>query len=75
MTTSLRDLLDEYDLLGDAAFSSAHDFALRQRRLANWAAKARDAIAELIRQDARLDAPDPQPALSGLPPALESAEG
>ena len=45
---SLKDLLDEYDQLGDTAFSSAHDFTLRQRHLENWAAKARDAIARLV---------------------------
>jgi hypothetical protein len=46
---SLKDLLEEYDRLGDAAFSTAHDFTRRQRHLEDWAAKARDAIAVLVR--------------------------
>lgn len=46
---SLRDLLQEYDQLGEAAFSSPHDFTLRQRKLENWAAKARNAIEALVK--------------------------
>ena len=44
---SLIELLEEYDRLGSEG--SAHDFVLRQRRLEDWAAKARDAIAALAR--------------------------
>jgi len=47
--------LDEYDQLGDASFSSAHDFTLRQRKLETWATKARDAIAELVHATAAKD--------------------
>lgn len=59
---SLKNLLEEYDRLGDAAFSTAHDFARRQRHLEDWAAKARDAIARLVRDGCRpgpeLETPD-----------------
>lgn len=46
---SLRELIGEYDQLGDTSFSSAHDFTRRQRKLETWAAKAREAIAEVVR--------------------------
>ena len=46
---SLSELLEEYDRLGK--MGSAHDFMLRQRRLEDWAVKARDAIATLARTD------------------------
>ncbi len=53
---SLRELLQEFDELGEAGFSSPHDFTLRQRKLENWASKARDAIAELVRANAESNA-------------------
>lgn len=56
----LRDLLEEYDRLGDARFSTAHDFMLRQRHLENWADKARRAIAELVQQDAATRSANPE---------------
>jgi hypothetical protein len=49
----LTTLLEEYDRLGDAGFSTAHDFTLRQRHLESWAAKARDAIAVIVRDGYR----------------------
>ena len=63
---SLRELLQEFDELGEAGFSSPHDFTLRQRKLENWASKARDAIAELVRANAEsnADAADAERKLS-----------
>lgn len=49
---SLRELLEEYDRLGEAGFSSPHDFTLRQRKLETWAAKAREALADLAKSRA-----------------------
>lgn len=68
---SLQDLLDEYDRLGTETFSTAHDFTLRQRRLERWAAKARAALADVLRSGAVRD--EAQDALSGTPPVVEPA--
>jgi hypothetical protein len=70
---ALKDLLDEYDRLGDARFSTAHDFVLRQRHLENWAAKARRAIAELVQRDAPPSLQTPKPATSDRRRPLERA--
>ncbi|HHY49526.1 MAG TPA: hypothetical protein GYA10_07250 [Alphaproteobacteria bacterium] len=66
---SLQDLLDEYDHLGSETFSTPHDFTLRQRRLERWAAKARTALADVVRAGAASD--EVQEALTGAPPLLQ----
>lgn len=69
---SLRDLLDEYDRLGDVRFSSAHDFTARQRHLESWAEKARRAIGEIVQHGSSSD-PTPKPAASDRGRPLERA--
>lgn len=69
---SLKDLLDEYDRLGDVRFTSAHDFTARQRQLENWAEKARRAIADLLQQATSSD-PTPKPVASDRDRPLERA--
>ena len=70
--SSFRELIEEYDLLGDVTFSTPQDYTRRQRHLESWAAKARDVLVELERQ--RRDASrgtrdvDGQGATAGLPP-------
>jgi hypothetical protein len=58
---SLTELLEEYDRLGSEG--SAHDFMLRQRRLEDWAVKARDAIAALARTGSGAQLEDGDPAV------------